>query len=730
MRKLIAGLLLLALPLLAACGSDAPAATTQPVLKSGLTWTGTEITGLKYYVRETERARVHYALPSVPDTAEVAANSAAAFYASQAKMGRLPLASQVDIWILPPLYAWPEGAPSTTGGALAVAPGVIIVQDAAARLRVEGNATTPLLFSLAAAAYEPAGSPIYAQEWLQFGMGSIRLQDWNFFPQQFWRMGRQQPQQGTNLLADAAASGSSNQWFARIILASAIFDRFGMGWSEQYTGDPVALTPEAALKWAMGTDNPSQALERWDLRVRSAINAVGTLPDIRPERMAPELAQLPPGPGPNPNYSPQTYEIDATLDAAQGTVSGDMRLTWQNGESIPLDALYFNLWANAERHRMYGGSTRVDSVTVDGKPATFVAKGIDLKVDLGRQVAPGEQVEVAVTFSTHLTGNLNFGLGISQSQGFILSHFYPILAVLDDRGWNLHALSSAGGNAYSEHASYKVSLTVPAGYQVGGAGRAVARTEGDKTWTYRYEASQLPHWSAAGGKAFTESKVTVGSTTVQLLGALPSWHEQMKPAVTEILGFLQQELGPSPIPDLVVVQGSAKLPGIASAGDIDAAGTFKLRLANNLAGQWFGAHVGNDQWTEAWLDEGLSRYMEWEAARALKLRLFGVRLLDRPRDARITQNGMTFLHSRNWDLMARDYAGLFFEALEDRIGSAAMNGLLRQWIGEYGGRTGTGADLIRLAEGVAGPLGPLLQEHAVDVNDRQPYRPIPVPGYN
>lgn len=731
MRRLIACLLLLVLPALAACSNDEPAAApAAPVLRDGLTWTGTEITGLKYFARRTAKVTVHYALPTMPETAELMATRANAYFAKQEKMARAPRLQHVDIWIVPPSHKWPEGALAVTRGVLAAAPGVVIMRDFIGSMYVPPTATVmpQLDYFVAAATYEPAGSPIFAQEWLQLGMGLIRTEEWNFFPQQFW--GALNNRTGNQLLTDASEP-NQYQFGAWVLFSTVLFDRFGFGWSSYYEGDPADLTPEAALKWAMGTDDVGEALTRLGNRISSARGQAGTVPDLSPERMTPSLAQLPPGPGPNPNYSPQTYKINAELDVARGVVSGDMRLTWQNGEAIPLDALYFNLWANAERHRMYGGSTDVKSVTVDGKSAAFEAKGIDLKVDLGRQVMPGQQVEVAFQFATHLTANLNEALGLRDGSLFYLSQFYPILGVLDDRGWNLHALSYTGGDPYSEHADYQVNLTVPAGFVVGGTGRQAARTENGQTWTYRYEASQVPEWGAVGGKDWVESTAVVGGTTVRLLNHDPLWRERVLPAAVETLGFLQEQLGPFPLPEFVVVRGNLKLPGIGSAGDTDSGGWFKNGLANSMATQWFGTYVGNDQWTEAWLDEGLSEYMEREAARALgrEYQAVGVRLLDRPRFGKVTQNGMDFLLSRDYELMAGTYAANFFEELEKRIGSEAMNGLLRRWIREYGGRTGTGADLVRLAEDAAGPLGPLLEEHAVDLSRRQPYARIAVPGY-
>ncbi|HYF79111.1 MAG TPA: M1 family aminopeptidase [Symbiobacteriaceae bacterium] len=734
MRRLIACLLLLVMPVLSACSDSQPTGGATPpssapapvVLRDGLTWTGTEIAGVKYFVRRTERATVHYALPTYPDTAELVANRVKAYYEKQADFDRAPLLGHLDIWLVPPSHKWPTGAPPAESGLFAVAPGLVLMRDPTTR---GGTLTTQMDFGFAAASYEPAGSPIYAQEWLQWGMGVIRGQEWNFFPQQFW--GMDAGRTGKQLLQDAAERSKyfSNAW---IVFSALIFDSFGFRWSSFYEGDPAALTPEGALKWAMGTDDVDEAVARYAKRLSTSRQATGSRPDLSPDRMTPELAQLPPGPGPNPNHSPHAYKIDAELDAATATVSGDLRLTWQNGEGIPLDTLYFSVWANTERHGMYGGSTNIEQVTVDGRPAAFEAKGIDLKVALGRQVAPGERVEVSVRFVTHLPANLEYELGLVDAERFYLTQFYPILAVLDDRGWNLHALSYTGGDPYSEHADYDVTLTVPAGFVVGATGRQVSRTENEKTWTYRYEARQVPAWSAAGGLNWIETTAEVGGITVRLLNHDKVWHDHVMPAAVESLTYLQEQLGPFPLPELVVVRGYVKLPGIAAASDTDGGGWYKNGLVNSIAGQWFGTHVGNDQWTEAWLDEGLSKYMEMETARALnrEYQITGVRLIDRPRYGRVTQNGMDFLLSRNRDLLAGDYAANFFAALEKQIGSEAMNALLRQWVRQYGGRTATGADLIRLAEEFSGPLGPLLEEHAVDPSDRKPYKRIAIPGYD
>lgn len=737
-RRLIAGLLLVLLPLLGACGSGAqeagPAATTPS--ETGLTWTGTEITGAKYFVRRTARAAVHYALPTLPDTAEFVAERAEAYYEKQAKYGRAPLVPHLEVWIVPDSYAWPEGVPAPTLSTLAVAPGVVIFRDILRGNRPGGSGGVyrPLDYFFAAAIYEPERSPIYAQEWLQYGMGMIWTQDWDRFPQEFLVRGAVRQRTASELLSDALAGGPY-QMEAWIFFAATIFDRFGINWSAHYKADPAGLTPEAALTWAMGTDNVNAALERLGER-RALVNGVpGSRPDTNPERMAPALAKLPDGPGPNPNYSPQSYQIDAELDVSQGTVSGETRLRWQNGEGIPLDALYFNLWANADRYRMDGGYTKVTGVTVDGRPGTFEAMGIDLKVYLGRLVMPGEQVEIAIRFSTHPTANLTSKLGLVAGQRFYLSQFYPTLAVLDDRGWNLHALHSRGGDPYTEHADYQVSLTVPAGFVVGGTGRQVARTENGQTWTYHYEASRMPHWGAVGGLSWVESQVKVGSITVHVLDSDAAWREAVTPAVVETLSFLEGELGPFPLNDLVLVRvgmfsGTLKLPGIASSTD-SGGDWYKNVLANSLASQWFGTYVGNDQWTEAWLDEGLSSFMEHRAARAAgRTNTDPARLIDRPKTASVTQNGMDFMVSGEIDLIAGRYAALFFTELEKQIGSEAMTGLLRQWLREYGGKTGTGADLIRLAETTAGPLGPLLAEHAVDPGKRVPYKPVPVPGYD
>lgn len=730
MRRALALFLLCLLPVLTACGGKPAEAPATPVLNRGITWTGTELKGLRFYQRVTEHAVVHYALPTTPDTAERVANQVGTFWTRLLKEERSPRISQTHIWLVPLGYAWPaENLPQLRAG-WAAGPGLLVVDE-----RATGNLTwlDRVLFP---AFFEGPGSPVFAVDWLQDGHGVALTQALNTFPAISYM-------EGVVPSASAALARIRNKaeyyFNGCTALAALLIDRYGFDWTYHYPKKPEELTPELALQWATGASTTEAALELWDKRMAYARRAAG-LPTnqreatghaamISPLRMEPTLPANPKGPGAAANFSRSAYDLTLRLEPAEGVLTGEERLTWQNGEGIPVDALYFNLWPNSEPMTMLGGFMKIEGVTVSGSPVPFESRAIDLKVPLGRPVAPGETVEVGIRFTTRLTGSTTKPLGHVGTDRFFLGRFYPILGVLDDRGWNLHALHSRFGDPYSEPADYRVSLDVPAGIPLGATGRLTGREERSDRWIYQYEAKAVPEWAAAGGARFAEAKGTAGGVAITVLDADEKWAAKVLDGAKEAATFLQSQLGPMPSPGVTIVRSmELELPDVVGVDELDTVGYWKNVLTHRLAHEWFGGLVGSDQWSEAWLDEGLARFMERRAARAFERfqSMNNVRESDLPRHDLISRSGMDFLARGEYGDMTFTLGAYVFEQLEKEIGAAAMNRLLRQWIATYGGTTATGADFVRMAEAVAGrPLGAFFEANRINpAAARVPYKTL------
>ncbi len=143
--------------------------------------------------------------------------------------------------------------------------------------------------------------------------------------------------------------------------------------------------------------------------------------------------------------SPSTSRLIA-ISGRQQTVF------YTNLEDVPLDELYFHLHANTLE-----GQITVADVTVDGLAVTPDTSDAGLlRVPLPSPLAPGAATVSTMNFTTIVPTDIGRNYGVLAYFEDILAaaHFYPMLAVYDDEGWNTAAPDMQGDLTYSDAAFY------------------------------------------------------------------------------------------------------------------------------------------------------------------------------------------------------------------------------------------------------------------------------------
>ncbi len=351
-----------------------------------------------------------------------------------------------------------------------------------------------------------------------------------------------------------------------------------------------------------------------------------------------------------------SYEIEATLDPSTRLVTGRLTLTWRNLQELPTDELWFHLYWNGWRNdqstwlledRYRGRSSlgsdvqdddwgylEVNSMRLTGGqdlPTRFAAPddgNVDdrtvLVATLPEAVAPGESISVDIEWQSKVPRT--FARTGYRGEFYFIAHWFPKLGVFEGDGWNNHQFHAAT-EFYSDYGSYDVQLTVPAGWVVGATGSEVDRRDnGDGTETHRYHEDDVHGfaWTTSPDYVELTRRFEVeGLPPVEMRLLIQPEHlrqaERHFHATSATLELYGRWYGPYPYGHVTMVDpaygsgsGGMEYPTLFTCG---------TRLYNPFGGGrpegvtvheaghqfWYGL-VGNDEFTSAWLDEGLNTY--------------------------------------------------------------------------------------------------------------------------
>jgi peptidase M1-like protein len=380
----------------------------------------------------------------------------------------------------------------------------------------------------------------------------------------------------------------------------------------------------------------------------------------------------------SPPLSPRNanYTITARLDPATRTITGTETIKWRNITSRPAADLQFHLYWNAwkntrstfmrERALSGGGDDRrrpdewshidITSMTVDGIERTastrFIAPDDDnsddetvMSVPLTRPIDPGGSVDIVVSWDAHVPRT--FARTGAIGNFFFIAQWFPKLGVLQDAGWNCHQFH-AGTEFFSDYGVYDVSLTVPAGWPVGATGvQRERRDNADGSATHRYYQEDVHDfvWTTSPDylvrtARFDHPQLPGVEMRLLLQPEHAAQADRHFEATRTTLKYYGEWFGPYPYGHITIIDpafqsgaGGMEYPTLFTAGTrwIAPAGvTTPEGVTIHEAGHqfWYGI-VGNNEFEDAWMDEGFNTFSTARAVAQvydpnfLALRYFG-----------------------------------------------------------------------------------------------------------
>ena len=381
--------------------------------------------------------------------------------------------------------------------------------------------------------------------------------------------------------------------------------------------------------------------------------------------VTPALAQPPRSPR-NANYT-----IDARLDPSSRTITGVETIEWRNITTTTATELrfhlYWNAWKNDRstfmRERALAGARpdplrtaadwakiEVTSILLEAPAAAdltsaqhFIAPDDNnpddqtvMAVPLPQPVGPGGSVTVEVKWTAHVPRT--FARTGAIGNFFFIVQWFPKLGVLQDDGWNCHQFHS-GTEFFSDYGTYDVRLHMPDQWVVGATGveREPRHFHQDDVHDFAWTTS--PDYLVRTAR-FEHPTLPPVDMRLLLQPEHAGQAERHFDATRTTLKYYGEWYGAYPYGHITIVDpafqsgaGGMEYPTLFTAGTrwlAPAGATTPESVTVHEAGHqfWYGM-VGNNEFEDAWMDEGLNTFStaralaEARTPNFLALRFFG-----------------------------------------------------------------------------------------------------------
>ena len=323
------------------------------------------------------------------------------------------------------------------------------------------------------------------------------------------------------------------------------------------------------------------------------------------------------------------YEITAEYIPDHKTLTGAVKVTFENVLDKELSVLKFQLYPNAYRKdalyqpisstykdsAYYAGDSygEISISSVHGSKNWEIAgeDGNILYVYLERVLSPGDKVVLDIGFITRFA-EVNHRTGVTKKT-VNFGNFYPILCGFKDGDFYESVYYSDGDPFYSDCSDYKVHLTVPKEYTVAATGEIVSERMLESKKVYSIESGNVRDFACVLSDCFRVQRSVVNGTEIAYYYYADESPKDSLKAAEESFAFYEKTFGEYPYSTYTVAEtgfcfGGMEYPRLSMISD-SLSGKERVRaIAHETAHQWWYGVVGSDQTENAWQDEGLTEY--------------------------------------------------------------------------------------------------------------------------
>lgn len=234
-----------------------------------------------------------------------------------------------------------------------------------------------------------------------------------------------------------------------------------------------------------------------------------------------------------------------------------------------------------------------------------------MKIELTDKLEPTTEAKIYIEYSITLP-NVSHRFGYTDN-GVNLANFYPVVCVYDENGWSKNPYHFNGDPFYSDMANYYVNFACDSSFVCAFTGSASKVLDGNTAY-YSINSVCIREFSIMMSKNFqtlTKENSEVEYTYYYLEDETPD--KALQCAIDSINTFSELYY-PYPYKYYNVVQssflyGGMEYPMLVLISDaIENYDDYLNVIVHETAHQWWYSLVGNDEYTNPWLDEALTEF--------------------------------------------------------------------------------------------------------------------------
>ena len=255
-------------------------------------------------------------------------------------------------------------------------------------------------------------------------------------------------------------------------------------------------------------------------------------------------------------------------------------------------------------------SIKIENVDVEYKIEEPLAN--ILTISLPRDLFPCEEITICMNYTIQLA-NINHRLGYGNNT-VNFGNFSPIACVYQN-GFVKNGYATNGDPFYSECSNYEVEIECDKNFVIASSGVEISNLQDDAKQIAKYEAKNVRDFAFVLSKNFSQVSSEVDGVKVTYYGYEGDTNlENCLKVSVDALATFNDMFGKYPYKTLSVVKsnfihGGMEYPNIVLISDkIDDYKDLNYVIVHEIAHQWWYGLIGNDQYNDAWIDEGLAEF--------------------------------------------------------------------------------------------------------------------------